>query len=105
MGIEGIGSIGQLEAAQGQIQQQQGDEAASTGPAEAFQNHLQSGLESVNSQVREADMAAKEMVKTQGANMHETMVELSKADLATKMSTKIGQKLVQAYKEVSRIKV
>ena len=45
------------------------------------------------------------MVETQGANLHEAMIALSRAEIALRVTTKIGQKLVGAYQEISRMQI
>lgn len=70
-----------------------------------FRNTLRRAVGSVNAQVHSADATAQQMVATNGANLHETMIEVEKADLAVRLAVRIGQKLVQAYQEVSRMQV
>lgn len=76
---------------------------AATG--RAFASTLSRAIDAVNAQSRAADTAVQDMVASQGANLHETMIELEKAEIATRLAVKIGQKLVQAYQEVSRMQV
>lgn len=71
----------------------------------AFASTLSRAIDAVNTQSRAADTAVQDMVASQGANLHETMIELEKAEIATRLAVKIGQKLVQAYQEVSRMQV
>lgn len=70
-----------------------------------FQDLLRQGVQKANQEVRVADQAVQEMVSTQGANLHETMIALEKADIATRLTARVGQKLVQAYKEISQMQV
>ncbi|QDG51328.1 flagellar hook-basal body complex protein FliE [Persicimonas caeni] len=70
-----------------------------------FTELLAEGIDKANQKVIEGDQQVERMVETQGANLHETMIALEKADIATRLTAKIGQKLVQAYKEVSRMQV
>lgn len=70
-----------------------------------FQQVLKERLQQANQEVKAADQAVEEMIQTQGANLHETMIALEKADIAVRLTTKVGEKLVRAYKEVSQIQV
>lgn len=70
-----------------------------------FRDTLRRAVGAVNEQAHTADAAAQNMVAGQGANLHETMIELEKADLSVRLAVRIGQKLVQAYQEVSRMQV
>lgn len=79
-----------------------------TPPAEVgalFRSTLRRAVDGVNDRVHSADAAARQMVASNGANLHETMIEIEKADLSVRLAVRIGQKLVQAYQEVSRMQV
>jgi flagellar hook-basal body complex protein FliE len=79
-----------------------------TAPREVgamFRDTLRRAVGAVNEQAHSADAAAQTMVAGNGANLHETMIELEKADLSVRLAVRIGQKLVQAYQEVSRMQV
>jgi flagellar hook-basal body complex protein FliE len=62
-------------------------------------------LEATNATVRTADQQVQTMVETQGANLHETMIALEKADIAMRLTVRVGTLLVEAYREVSRMQV
>lgn len=71
----------------------------------SFTDLLTQGIESANRSQLEANRQVETLVQTQGANMHETMIALSRADITLRLTLKVGQKLVQAYQEVSRMNV
>ncbi|MEZ4461591.1 MAG: flagellar hook-basal body complex protein FliE [bacterium] len=79
--------------------------AVSKVDAEAFTKVLEEGLAKANETMQAADTTVDAMVRGQGANIHEAMIALDKADIAARLTTKIGQKLVQAYREVSQMQV
>lgn len=84
--------------------------AAQAGPApkadaDAFTKVLEEGIRKTNETMQAADTSVDAMVRGQGANIHEAMIALDKADIAARLTTKIGQKLVQAYREVSQMQV
>ena len=66
---------------------------------------LETGLDKANTTMKAADVAVETMVETQGANLHEAMIALDKAEITARLTSRIGQKLVQAYREVSQMQV
>ncbi len=99
-----IRSVGPQQAAL--VQANRPTQASSSREAaQDFQEVLKAGVQRANQQVQAGDQAVEEMVQTQGANLHETMIALEKADIATRLTAKVGQKLVQAYKEISQMQV
>lgn len=79
--------------------------ATQAQPVDSFARALGAEVNKVNEVLVESDSAVTTMVESQGANIHETMIALDKADIAVRLTNKIGQKLVQAYKEVSQMQV
>lgn len=71
----------------------------------AFAAALAQGIQRADMEVKQADHSVERMVESRGANLHEAMIALDRADIATRLTAKIGQKLVQAYQEVSRMQV
>lgn len=71
----------------------------------AFEQELARGVRAINGQLQQADRTVEAMVEGQGTNLHEAMVALERADIATRLGVRVGQKLVQAYQEVSRMQV
>lgn len=104
MSIEAIGAAGAWKieqiAAQGAPQAKPASEVAP-----GFGAMLEQGLVAANTEGHRADAAMEQMVHSQGANLHEAMIAMSRAELATKLAVKVGQKLVQAYQEVSRMQL
>lgn len=104
MSIEAIGAAGAWKieqiAAAGTPQTRS---AAEVAPG--FGAMLEQGLVSANTEGLRADAAMEQLVQSQGANLHEAMIAMSRAELATKLAVKVGQKLVQAYQEVSRMQL
>lgn len=106
-------SIASIQAAAGQITAldpgAQAQKAVQMAPAPAlgtsFTDLLTQGIERANQTQLDANRQVDTLVQTQGANMHETMIALSRADITLRLTLKVGQKLVQAYQEVSRMNV
>ena len=71
--------------------------------ASSFGAMLEQGVIAANVEGQQADEAMTQLVQSQGANLHEAMIAMSRAEIATRLTLKVGQKLVQAYQEVSRM--
>lgn len=78
---------------------------STSAATDAFADALADGVKRANMEVKQADQSVEKMVETRGANIHEAMIALDRADISTRLTAKIGQKLVQAYQEVSRMQV
>jgi flagellar hook-basal body complex protein FliE len=98
-------SIGPIPYADTAIATQRPRATKPAQPSEAFADALAEGVQKVNAEVANADQSVQKMVESRGANLHETMIALERADIATRFTAKVGQKLVQAYQEVSRMQV
>ena len=92
-----------------QANQANAAEAASgtegAGATEKVADALAEGISAADGTLKEADASVEQMVESNGANLHETMIALEKADIAARLTIKIGTKLVQAYREVSNMQV
>ena len=75
------------------------------GVSDNFGASLRDAVVQMNQDQIAADTAVNEMVESQGANVHETMIALERADISLRLATKIGQKLVQAYQDVTRMQL
>ncbi len=83
----------------------QGGAAASPASIERFENYLSQGIDRVNNEQIAANTQVEEMVSSQGANLHEAMIALSRAEITLRLGVKVGQKLVNAYQELQRIQI
>ena len=106
----GIGSMEQVMGA-AQRAALQGPTLRGVGAGEApravegFRQMLAQGIEQANGEHVRASDEVGNMVKTQGANLHEAMIALSRAEIALRVTTRVGQKLVQGYQELSRMQI
>ena len=101
-----IDAITPAALAAGQMTQAQ---RAAQAPApvlgSSFTELLTQGIERANASQLEADRQVEQMVHTQGANIHEAMLALSRADVTLRLTVRAGSKLVQAYQEISRMQI
>lgn len=75
------------------------------GSLEAFERALAQGVQAANTELHQADQTVEAMVEGRGANLHEAMIALERADITARLTVKVGEKLVQAYQQVSQMQV
>jgi len=110
MDIASIAKIGiprQLESVQPSLEQL-GDVQPSPelpGHSGSFAILLQQSLERVDGLQHEADAAARAFALGQAPSVHDTMIAMEKADLSLRLTTKVRNKVVEAYQEIMRMQV
>jgi flagellar hook-basal body complex protein FliE len=105
--IARLGMPRQLESVQPSLEQL-GDvqpPLASPGPSESFATVLQQSLERVDGLQHEADAAARGFALGQAPSVHDVMIAMEKADLSLRLTTKVRNKVVEAYQEIMRMQV
>jgi len=70
-----------------------------------FAETLSESLNKVNTLQKEADKAIEDFVVGKTGNIHETMIAVSKADIAFRLTMQVRNKIVEAYQEVMRTQV
>lgn len=78
---------------------------ASAGGTSAFFEALQNSMEEVNQNQMAADGAIKDLIAGRTKNIHETMLQLQKADLSLKTMMQVRNKILEAYKEIMKMQV
>jgi flagellar hook-basal body complex protein FliE len=71
----------------------------------SFSDMLASSITEVNSLQGEADVAIQKLSSGQGANIHETMLAVEKADIAFRTMNQVRLKVIDAYKEIMRMQI
>lgn len=71
--------------------------------AQPFGQVLAESLGEVNRLQTEADKSIEALVSGNNKNIHETMIAISKADLAFRMTMQVRNKVIEAYQEVMRM--
>ena len=93
--LQGVGSpIGQKNS---------GEAKGTDGPS--FADTLAQSLDKVNKLQKEADVAIQDFATGDTRNIHETMIAVSKADVAFRLTMQVRNKMVEAYQEVMRLQV
>ncbi len=73
-------------------------------PAEdTFQDMVKSKVQEVNSQQNSADEFMREGAVKGAANVHETMIQMEKAELSLRMMLRVREKAISAYQEIMRM--
>jgi flagellar hook-basal body complex protein FliE len=75
------------------------------GQSESFATLLQQSLERVDGLQHEADAAARGFALGQAPSVHDVMIAMEKADLLLRLTTKVRNKVVEAYQEIMRMQV
>ena len=70
-----------------------------------FLETLQKSMEEVNVDQVAADNSIKDLVAGKSKNIHETMLQIQKADLSLKTMMQVRNKILEAYKEIIRMQV
>jgi len=73
--------------------------------SESFVTLLQQSLERVDGLQHEADAAARGFALGQASSVHDAMIAMEKADLSLRLTTKVRNKVVEAYQEIMRMQV
>jgi flagellar hook-basal body complex protein FliE len=71
---------------------------------QGFGNRLKAAIGEVNQNQHSADHAIEKVVKGE-LGIHEAMIAVGKADLSLKLLLQIRNKVMEAYKEISRMPV
>jgi flagellar hook-basal body complex protein FliE len=80
--------------------------SASTEVRESgFLETLSKTLEEVNEEQLKADQSIKDIVAGKSKNIHETMLQIQKAELSLKTMMQVRNKILEAYKEIMRMQV
>jgi flagellar hook-basal body complex protein FliE len=87
------------------INKEGGSEHSRENGEKSFSETLIESLKKVNELQKEADKAVEEMVTGDIKNIHETMIALSKADIAFRLTMQVRNKIIEAYHEIMRIQV
>ncbi len=79
--------------------------AGNTMPGGGFLDALSKSMEEVNEEQLKADQGIKELVAGKSKNIHETMLQIQKAELSLKAMMQVRNKVLEAYKEIMRMQV
>ena len=70
-----------------------------------FLETLTKSMEDVNEEQLKADQGIKDLVAGKSKNIHETMLQIQKAELSLKTMMQVRNKVLEAYKEIMRMQV
>ncbi len=77
--------------------------ASEKGAEKGFAEVLSTSLEKVNALQAERSAQITSFASGENQNVHELMISLQKAGLAMNMTTAVRNKVMEAYKELSRL--
>jgi flagellar hook-basal body complex protein FliE len=73
--------------------------------ATSFSDTLKESIDKVGELEKEANRQTESLVKTQGQDIHNTMIAIEKADLSFQLMMQIRNKIINAYEEIMRLQV
>lgn len=81
--------------------------ARTTHGAEAdgggFANELKAKIQEINTLQNDSDQRIQDGAVKGATNIHETMIQLEKADISLRMMTRVRDKALSAYQEIMRM--
>jgi flagellar hook-basal body complex protein FliE len=101
----GVGAIAP-EAPALRAMEQEGMKASPAGEiGQGFGDMLKQSIEKTNEAQVQADHSIKELTAGRTKNIHETMLDIEKADTSLKLMMQVRNKVLDAYKEIMRMQV
>jgi flagellar hook-basal body complex protein FliE len=82
---------------------QSGEQISAKAPATEFSRMLSSSLNKVNDLQAERETMVASFASGENQNVHELMISLQKAGLAMNMTAAVRNKVMEAYRELSRL--
>ncbi len=76
---------------------------ASNAPAQSFTETLQNSLKSVNDLQSEKNTMVESFASGETQNVHELMITMQKAGLAVNLTAAVRNKVLEAYRELTRL--
>ncbi len=73
-----------------------------TGDSKGFSRSLADAIEKVDSNLKAADSSTEQFVKGK-AGIHEMAMSLEKADLSLRLLMRVRNRVIEAYREISRM--
>ena len=109
MSIQAVGLKAYNDALQGFIQKEKGVRQAAQIPPKAeriertFANTFENSLRAVNDLQMEKNRATESFASGETQNVHELMISLQKASLTMSLTSAVRNKVMEAYRELSKM--
>jgi flagellar hook-basal body complex protein FliE len=71
----------------------------------SFAELLQQATSQVNQAQQEAEKAARDFALGEAQSIHNTIIEIERADLSLRLLTQVRNKVVEAYQEIMRMQI
>ena len=71
-------------------------------PAIPFANYIEQGLQAVDQSIKASEQASLELATGKATNLHQVMITMEQSKLDLQLATKIQNKLLQAYQDISQ---
>ena len=73
--------------------------------AESFGMMLKNAMHEVNKLQQEADQSIQQLASGQGADVHQTMIAMEKAEISFQLMMQVRNKIIAAYEEIMRMQI
>ncbi len=97
--IDAIGSIGEMELSPIEF-----NRSDSVRPSD-FEKLIANGLNQLNQDVLQGEVALQKLVTGEAENLHEVMLSLEKSKTAFQFSLQLRNKVLEAYQEMMRMQL
>lgn len=81
------------------------DKKAQTRDENGFRDLINKSMQEVNQLQSNADEKVQELFTGGGANLHQTMIELEKADVSFRLLMQVRNKIISAYEQIMRMSI
>lgn len=76
-----------------------------SGSGQSFLDHLKDSIKETNGMQKSADKLAVDVATGKSANLHETMLAVTQAELTFNLMVQVRNRALEAYQEVMRMPV
>ena len=83
---------------------EQGTSGQTKDPSKSFADTLESVIDKVNGQAKEADKMALSLAKGENGNIHETMIAMQKADINLRLLVTATNKVIECYNQLIQLR-
>jgi flagellar hook-basal body complex protein FliE len=103
--MSSINAVANISVGQGKALRQPDGVGGGASKADGFENTIKGMLDKTDAQIKTADKLAEAYVKGEDVPIHNVMLELSRAEMAMRLTSAVSSKVIQAYQEISRMQL
>ncbi len=103
--MSSINGIANISVGQGKALRRPDGVSAGASSGDGFDGTIKGMLDKTDAQVKNADKLAQAYVKGEDVPIHNVMLELSRAEMAMRLTSAVSSKVIQAYQDISRMQL